>query len=825
MKSLNRTLSLVLVLAMCLGLMGIATAATFTDSASVQYTEAVDVMTGLGVINGMDTGSFNPQGNLTREQAAKLVCYLSMGKTAADALRASSAPFTDVAADRWSAGSIAYCVQQGIVAGNGDGTFAPTANVTGYQFAKMLLVALGYDASIEQFTGPSWSINVAKYAFANKLFTGNDAFNGNAAATREEAALYTLNLIQAKTVSYASKGTSIVVNGTTITTGASAAAQGAVFMATYYPNLTVATGVDTLGRPALVWTNKGVEIGSYAKTAAFTSTADMNYTAGISSLTASLKNYSFATLDRSNVVENGKPEGAVGALSAINSVSALAAKTGNGTLVQVFTDPTIATKVTAISITKTDIAKVAAVNAATKTVTLTTTSNAPVQASYTITDLASSKLYAAVKDLAVDTLVIVTPTWNGVTYSVAAVSMPTTVSGYITTVNTSTGTIYLDGKSYDMGAAQTAAVGTAAPSGSLQATLVLDSYGYVVHSKTATVAAKNFMYVLDCYNTITDGKIVAMVKGVLTDGTIVDVVASGAGSSTTGLKTIGVVANDVYPLTNAVAIAAPVGTAIAAANSTIALKTAGVINAYDKAMSSATQASAVNYNNNYFSANVKVVYINTTTKTATVKTGIQAVASIPVGSVAVTEVNSATDATSVVSAIYLVDGVAATIDSTSLLYVPSATATGTTILKNSSTGKYETFNIYKAYLNGVAVEGGIATNSTVAANSFYGYGKSDTTGAYVLSGYAQATGTSAIVADTAITSTFSNTLIKVGGTDIDITGATIADTRTAAQQAATPVVMNAAGICSAADTDTVNVSIVYNTTTGKAATVYITSIV
>ena len=823
MKSLNRTLSLVLVLAMCLGLMGVASAASFTDGATVKYTEAVDVVSSIGVINGLDTGAFNPAGNLTREQAAKIICYLTLGKTAADALKATTAPFSDVAADRWSAGSIAYCVSQGYVSGMGDGTFAPTANVTGYQFAKMLLCALGYDAKIEGFTGSSWAIAVAKVAFTNNLFNGNDAFNGNNAATREEAALYTLNTLLAKPVSYASKGTSIVVNGTTITTGATAAtASTKTFAETYFSTLVNTTGTDSLGRPARVWTLKGVQIGAYAKTPAFSTTADMNYTAGIASLTASLNGKSFASLTKNNVYYNNKPEGASGT-SAIASVADLAAKTGNGTKVDVYTDSADATKIVNVSITKTDLVKVAAVNTANKSVTLTTVSKTPVQGSYTVTDLASSKLYAALKDLAVDTLVVVTPAWNGTNYSVAAVAMPKTVSGYITTVNTATGTISLDGKGYDIAAAQTAAVDAAAPSGTVQATLVLDTYGYIVHSTTATVATKNYMYVIDAYSTLANSKIVPMAKGVLTDGTIVDVVNDG--TNTLGIKKISAITNDIYTLASDTA-GTPAGAAIAPVKTLVALDEKGVINAYDKYLTRIAQDdtdATANYYTNYYSTNVKFVYINTTAKTATVKSGVQAVASIPVGSFAVVERNSATDATPVVTAVYLVDGVAATVDSTSLLYFPASTTIGTSVLKNSSTGKYETFNLFKAYINGAPVDGGVATTATsVTADGFYSYAKSDTTGAYVLSPYTLTTGTSAVISNKPITATFSNSLITVNGKVIDISGAVFADVRTSAEQATKSVILNAAGVCAGDAAYGLNVSVVYNTTTGKAATVYVT---
>ena len=66
-----------------------------------------------------------------------------------------------MAANRWSAGYIGYCVQQGILAGTGNGNFDPEGELTGLAFAKMMLVALGYDAKVANYVGNDWAINVA----------------------------------------------------------------------------------------------------------------------------------------------------------------------------------------------------------------------------------------------------------------------------------------------------------------------------------------------------------------------------------------------------------------------------------------------------------------------------------------------------------------------------------------------------------------------------------------------------------------------------------------------------------------------------------------
>lgn len=207
MKNLKRILSLMVALVLCLGMASVASAASYDaypDADEVSYEEAMDVLVALGIIEGTDSGSLAPTGTLTREQAAKIIAYLCLGETSAEALTAYTAPFTDVAADRWSAGFIAYCSSAGIINGRGDGTFDPEAEVTGYEFAKIVLAALGYGANGE-FTGTNWALNTASYGTQVGIFSDSTDTTLNDAITREEAALYAFNaLTGAMTVSYSS---------------------------------------------------------------------------------------------------------------------------------------------------------------------------------------------------------------------------------------------------------------------------------------------------------------------------------------------------------------------------------------------------------------------------------------------------------------------------------------------------------------------------------------------------------------------------------------------------------------------------------------------
>ena len=286
---MKKLLALVLALVMSMSLVTISNAA-FKDADKIDYDEAVEVMNAIGVLVGDEKGNFNAKDNLTREQAAKIISYLLLGNKTAAAL-VGAAKFTDVAATRWSAGFVDYCASTGVVAGNGDGTFAPAGQLTGFQFAKMLLVALGYDAKIEGFTGTDWQINVSKVANQVGLFNGL-SISGTAALTREQAAQMCLNTLKAPLVQYSNKGGNISVNGAVIEIGASKAEYVTTTLAKeqrisgrtltnttavnggytvefgekYYSKLVLKHDkTDDFGRPAHTWLYDNKEIGTYVE--------------------------------------------------------------------------------------------------------------------------------------------------------------------------------------------------------------------------------------------------------------------------------------------------------------------------------------------------------------------------------------------------------------------------------------------------------------------------------------------------------------------------------------------------------------------------------
>ena len=355
---MKKFLSLVLALVMTMSLVTVSAGAKdFSDDDSITYQEAVDVISEIGVVDGYTGGDFKPTDVLTRGAAAKIICNLILGPTTASALSASSAPFKDVPVSNTFAGYITYCAQEKIINGYSDGTFRPTATLSGNAFMKMLLGALGYDSAVEGYTGPNWSVAVIKQAAGIGLDDGNDEFVGSKAVTRQEAALYAFNMLQTTMVEYDAK-TSVDINGATVTIAGDKAKEventsrtdGYIdddnkmqFAERYFTDLRLTTDTtDDFGRPANTWRFKGVEVGTFAKTADATYTADVKLGQIYSDLGMSDKDEAAPVfVDGVEASESAKvSKGNDLKVSELKFTNSPAAKcnVGNGTLVEAYLD-------------------------------------------------------------------------------------------------------------------------------------------------------------------------------------------------------------------------------------------------------------------------------------------------------------------------------------------------------------------------------------------------------------------------------------------------------------------------------------------------------
>ena len=506
---MKKLLALVLALVMSMSLVTISNAA-YSDKADIDLKEAVDVLSAVGVFEGSD-GKFDPKANLTREQAAKLVAYLQLGQKSADALVGGN-KFTDVAANRWSAGYVDYCATTGVVAGVGNGQFNPTGSLTALQFGKMLLVCLGYDATTENLTGADWQINTSKLMASAKLLKGLDSVKANDVITREQAAQMMLNAIKAPTVEYDTKGSTITIGGTVIGIGGSKATYVTATVAEdksvtnigktqltnstaytvelgekLFSNLKLSSDTDAFERPVTVWTLKAEKIGSYANTPDLTYTAEVKLGTIYSDLGTSKKLVYSSTA----LVANDTDKFAYYADGTINASLGKGdiAKGndqkvgGNGVLIEVYYDDVANT------------AKVVEINTYGGEVTSARAKTASKDANVTVTPLNAGKggNYET-EDFKVDDIVAYnysTKTSDaGVKNVVAAEKVTGELTGY-----TAGKSVVVGGTTYKFNKAASIDVSALAGAIDNDVTLALDKYGYVLNVNTDATST-NYAVVL-----------------------------------------------------------------------------------------------------------------------------------------------------------------------------------------------------------------------------------------------------------------------------------------------------------------------------------------
>ena len=548
---MKKLLALVLALVMVLGLATVSTSAAYSDQDDINYEEAVDVMTAVGVFQGKGD-AFAPKDNLNRAEAAKLIAYLMLGNKTAESMQGAGSKFTDVPASHWAAGFIEYLASVGVVSGVGDNKFDPNGQVTSVQFAKMLLVALGYDAGIEGFVGEGWSINIQKVANQNDLYSGLDIV-ANAPLNREQAAQMCLNDLKADMVEYEDKGTTVNVGGATVITGVKNAKEveeksnnnynGAERDDSDYKYRQLAEelygsdlkldkkGSDDFGRPANKWTYKNEDVGTYDSRDDLLGTYTAKLTKAVlyDLVGKSVYDNLVDTDDdaKLTIYEDGRK--IVNAIEGENNIkgyidrdntakigkNAVGEKTGNGTLTQVYKDDD--DNVTVVIINTYIYQASSDYRASSETLVIETPDDADLSVNLESTTLDLDD-FEQIKDYKEDDYLLITAydtDGNGI-YTVDSVKKAELLTGNVDSVVVSD-SVTIDGtkKSYSAKASDD----TKDPGYSVgqDATVVLDAYGYIIYVDEAVVNT-NYVFIADIGSTSSiNSKVVA--DAYFTDGT------------------------------------------------------------------------------------------------------------------------------------------------------------------------------------------------------------------------------------------------------------------------------------------------------------------
>lgn len=143
MKNLKKVLAMVLAFACTFTMF--AGAKVFEDvPAGSDYSEAITMLSDLGIIQGKDDGKYHPEDTITRAEACALIARMMTGDPNVSQY-VGAQNFTDVAKGSWKDSAIGYCYINNIVIGVGNNKFEPDRAITDAEFITMVVRAMGYE--------------------------------------------------------------------------------------------------------------------------------------------------------------------------------------------------------------------------------------------------------------------------------------------------------------------------------------------------------------------------------------------------------------------------------------------------------------------------------------------------------------------------------------------------------------------------------------------------------------------------------------------------------------------------------------------------------
>ncbi|MDO4168093.1 MAG: S-layer homology domain-containing protein, partial [Eubacteriales bacterium] len=177
--------------------------AIFRDiSAGAWYTEAVQYVYDNGIMKGMEDSTFAPGISMTRAMVAQIM-YAQAGSPAVS----GNMPFTDVPSGKWYYAAILWANQNGVIAGMGDGTFAPNDNITRQEYAAILYryenspAVSGSLDFTDANTVSSWAKNAMLWANQNGIINGTvdngvTKLDPKGTATRAQSAVILMGYLE-----------------------------------------------------------------------------------------------------------------------------------------------------------------------------------------------------------------------------------------------------------------------------------------------------------------------------------------------------------------------------------------------------------------------------------------------------------------------------------------------------------------------------------------------------------------------------------------------------------------------------------------------------
>ena len=172
---MKKILSFAIAICLFVTLAAIPITARFADVAEyAHYRSSVERLANFGIIGGMGDGNFNPYGELTRAQFARIATTVAGFENEVIG-NASVRRFSDVDVSHWANGHINTVARHGIITGYPDGTYLPEQSVNFAEAVTIVLRLLGWNY---EDLGHNWPMAYINKARELRLIDGiyQDAF-------------------------------------------------------------------------------------------------------------------------------------------------------------------------------------------------------------------------------------------------------------------------------------------------------------------------------------------------------------------------------------------------------------------------------------------------------------------------------------------------------------------------------------------------------------------------------------------------------------------------------------------------------------------------
>ena len=137
------------ILSVILVIIQLLTVTAFADTVQLTDGKKEDLYN-LGIMIGDENGDIRLNDNITRDEAAKMMCVAGNISLPSDV---KENIFNDIAPEHWAYKYIYAAKEHNIVNGDGNGNFRPESNITNEEIVKMIVCLLGYSEMAEMNGG------------------------------------------------------------------------------------------------------------------------------------------------------------------------------------------------------------------------------------------------------------------------------------------------------------------------------------------------------------------------------------------------------------------------------------------------------------------------------------------------------------------------------------------------------------------------------------------------------------------------------------------------------------------------------------------------